>query len=178
MASEVPVERVERRAPLEWRLWPPGEATRAIVAEKMVQHLITCSPPIEKPEAIEHAKRIEQEAFRTATETQQQNGDSARDTSMLQVRAYAKHASQLLLDTLKAHRSQGKTFIHYSTAVVFLKTISWLSSILGFRVQGRHECTIEDTFTFLVSEHLQSLQSTSRNFLLRSGCNILLARLV
>lgn len=102
MAVAVPAE---RRSTLEWRLWPPSESTRDVVAEKMVQHLVTCTPPIEKPEAVEVAKRIEQEAFTMAA--QQQNGDTSADAAMVQVRAYAHRASQLLLDTLKAHRVKG-----------------------------------------------------------------------
>ncbi|CAM6101044.1 unnamed protein product [Calypogeia fissa] len=98
----------EVKPAFEWRLWPPSEDTRAVVADKMVQHLMTCTPPIEKQEAVDRAKRIEQEAYTAAS--QKQNGDSSADTSMAQVRTYARHASGLLLDFLKAHRVKDTFF--------------------------------------------------------------------
>ncbi|KAG6543537.1 hypothetical protein Mapa_015031 [Marchantia paleacea] len=86
---------------VSFRLWPPSDSTRALLVEKMATNLASISffsmkyGRIDKAEAAQHAKRIEEEAFVVA---QQQECESDSAT----VQMYAKQASRLMLEALKA----------------------------------------------------------------------------
>ncbi|OAE25503.1 hypothetical protein AXG93_1543s1190 [Marchantia polymorpha subsp. ruderalis] len=86
---------------VSFRLWPPSDSTRALLVEKMATNLASISffsvkyGRIDKAEAAQQAKRIEEEAFVVA---QQQECESDSAT----VQMYAKQASRLMLEALKA----------------------------------------------------------------------------
>lgn len=90
-----------------FKLWPPSQGTREAVRQKMALKLSSACfesqsfARIELADAQEHSRAIEEAAFGAA-----QEADSGGDkTGSAVVMVYAKHASKLMLETL---RSQGR----------------------------------------------------------------------
>lgn len=94
-------------AVVKWRLWPPSDVTRATLVERMATNLTSVSffsqkyGRIEASEAGKHAKRIEEEAF-VAAQKEADNGVEGIGTGIVQF--YAKHASHLMLQTLRSKK--------------------------------------------------------------------------
>ena len=90
-----------------FKLWPPSQGTREAVRQKMALKLSSACfesqsfARIELSDAQEHAKSIEEAAFGAAQEADRR-GDKAGSAVVM---VYAKHASKLMLETL---RSQGR----------------------------------------------------------------------
>lgn len=90
-----------------FKLWPPSQGTREAVRQKMALKLSSACfesqsfARIELGDAQEHAKAIEEAAFGAAQEADR-GGDKAGSAVVM---VYAKHASKLMLETL---RSQGR----------------------------------------------------------------------
>ncbi|KAG0624418.1 hypothetical protein M758_3G246100 [Ceratodon purpureus] len=90
-----------------FKLWPPSQGTREAVRQKMALKLSSACfesqsfARIELGDAQEHAKTIEEAAFEAAQEADR-SGDKVGSAVVM---VYAKHASKLMLETL---RSQGR----------------------------------------------------------------------
>lgn len=90
-----------------FKLWPPSQGTREAVRQKMALKLSSACfesqsfARIELADAQEHAKAIEEAAFGAAQEADRR-GEKTGSTVVM---VYAKHASKLMLETL---RSQGR----------------------------------------------------------------------
>lgn len=90
-----------------FRLWPPSEATRVAVVAKMFVKLSSACFESQKygriglAEAQSHAKRIEEAAFSAAQEAD----NSGEDGGSIVILVYAKHASQLMLETLRLQKN-------------------------------------------------------------------------
>jgi len=93
--------------PQVFKLWPPSQGTREAVRQKMALKLSSACfesqsfARIELADAQEHAKVIEEAAFSAAQEADRKE----EKTGSAVVMVYAKHASKLMLETL---RSQGR----------------------------------------------------------------------
>lgn len=98
---------VELGDAVKWRLWPPSDGTRATLVERMATNLASVSffsqkyGRIEASEADKHAKRIEEAAF-VAAQKEADNGVEGIGTGIVQF--YAKHASHLMLQTLRSKK--------------------------------------------------------------------------
>ncbi|XP_024388986.1 RAN GTPase-activating protein 2 [Physcomitrium patens] len=90
-----------------FKLWPPSQGTREAVRQKMALKLSSACfesqsfARIELADAQEHARLIEEAAFGAAQEADRV-GDKAGSAVVM---VYAKHASKLMLETL---RTQGR----------------------------------------------------------------------
>lgn len=90
-----------------FKLWPPSENTRATLVERMSSNLCSVSfasdryVPLRPEEASEQAKRIEAEAFLFA---EKEAGDHNGGSDSIIVQMYAKRASLLMLEAIKAKR--------------------------------------------------------------------------
>lgn len=118
---------------VSFRLWPPSDSTRALLVEKMATNLASISffslkyGRIDKGEASKHAKRIEEEAFVVAQQQECQS-DSAT------VQMYAKQASRLMLEALKAAGKRGNLSVNHRRAV----TRSNEQIMFQFRIRAWH----------------------------------------
>jgi Ran GTPase-activating protein 1 len=98
---------VELGDAVKWRLWPPSDVTRAALVERMATNLASVSffsqkyGRIEASEAGKHAKKIEEAAF-VAAQKEADNGVEGIGTGIVQF--YAKHASHLMLQTLRSKK--------------------------------------------------------------------------
>ncbi|KAL2324372.1 hypothetical protein Fmac_023430 [Flemingia macrophylla] len=90
--------------PFSIKLWPPSQNTRQTLVERMTNNLTTKSlftqkyGTLDKEEAEENAKRIEDVAFTTANLHYEKEPDGDGGSA---VQLYAKECSKLLLDVLK-----------------------------------------------------------------------------
>ncbi|KAK7280167.1 hypothetical protein RJT34_25229 [Clitoria ternatea] len=90
--------------PFSIKLWPPSQNTRQTLVERMTSNLTTKSlftqkyGTLDKEEAEENAKRIEDVAFITANLHYEKEPDGDGGSA---VQLYAKECSKLLLDVLK-----------------------------------------------------------------------------
>ncbi|XP_057732988.1 RAN GTPase-activating protein 2 [Arachis stenosperma] len=90
--------------PFSIKLWPPSQNTRQTLVERMANNLTTKSVftqrygNLDKEEAQESAKRIEDVAFATANQHYEQEPDGDGGSA---VQLYAKECSKLLLEVLK-----------------------------------------------------------------------------
>jgi Ran GTPase-activating protein 1 len=90
-----------------FKLWPPSQGTREAVRQKMALKLSSACfesqsfARIELADAQEHAKTIEEAAFGAAQEADRRGEKTGSAVVMI----YAKHASKVMLETL---RSQGR----------------------------------------------------------------------
>ncbi|KAI3465305.1 hypothetical protein Pfo_021968 [Paulownia fortunei] len=84
-------------------IWPPTERTRDAVRNRLIETLSTPSilskryGTITREEAIDVAKRIEEEAFEAAG-----NAESTVDDGIEILQVYSKEISRRMLDTMKA----------------------------------------------------------------------------
>ncbi|KAI4317783.1 hypothetical protein L6164_025625 [Bauhinia variegata] len=98
------------RRPFSIKLWPPSQNTRQMLVERMTNNLTSKSiftqkyGALDREEAEENAKRIEDVAFATASEHYEKEPDGDGGSA---VQLYAKECSKLLLDVLK--KGSGKT---------------------------------------------------------------------
>lgn len=95
--------------PFSIKLWPPSLNTRQTLVERMTNNLTTKSiftqkyGALDKEEAEENAKRIEDAAFATANLHYEKEPDGDGGSAVQQ---YAKECSKLLLDVLKRGPSE------------------------------------------------------------------------
>jgi Ran GTPase-activating protein 1 len=95
--------------PFSIKLWPPSQNTRQTLVEKLTNNLTTKSiftqkyETLDKEEAAENAKKIEDTAFATANLHYENEPDGDGGSA---VQLYAKECSKLLLEVLK--RGPGK----------------------------------------------------------------------
>ncbi|KAI4345600.1 hypothetical protein L6164_012706 [Bauhinia variegata] len=93
-----------QRRPFSIKLWPPSQNTRQMLVERITNNLTSNSiftqkyGALEREEAEENAKRIEDVAFATASEHYEKEPDGDGGSA---VQLYAKECSKLLLDVLK-----------------------------------------------------------------------------
>ena len=93
----------QRRA-FSIKLWPPSESTRQVLVQRLTNNLTSNSiftqkyGALEKEEAEENAKKIEDVAFNTANEQYDREPDGDGGAA---VQLYAKECSKLLLEILK-----------------------------------------------------------------------------
>ncbi|KAG4394995.1 hypothetical protein AAZX31_20G131100 [Glycine max] len=93
-----------QKRPFSIKLWPPSQNTRQTLVERMTNNLTTKSlftqkyGTLDKEEAEENAKRIEDVAFATANLHYEKEPDGDGGSA---VQLYAKECSKLLLDVLK-----------------------------------------------------------------------------
>lgn len=93
-----------QRRPFSIKLWPPSQNTRHMLVERMTNNLTTKSiftqkyGSLNKEEAEENARRIEDMAFATANLQYEKEPDGDGGSA---VQLYAKECSKLLLDVLK-----------------------------------------------------------------------------
>ena len=86
------------------KLWPPSQSTRLMLVERMTKNLSTESifsrkhGLLNKEEASENAKRIEEECFAAANEHFEKEPDGDGSAA---VQFYAKETSKLMLEVLK-----------------------------------------------------------------------------
>ncbi|KAJ7980085.1 RAN GTPase activating protein 2 [Quillaja saponaria] len=97
------------RRPFSIKLWPPSQNTRQMLVERITNNLTTKSiftqkyGILDKEEAEENAKRIEDVAFATANQHYEKEPDGDGGSA---VQLYAKECSRLLLDVLKRELSK------------------------------------------------------------------------
>ncbi|KAK7355816.1 hypothetical protein VNO80_15078 [Phaseolus coccineus] len=103
LAMDSSVQTYQHR-PLTIKLWPPSQSTRIMLVERMTKNLTTPSifsrkyGLLSKEEAEEDAKRIEDDAFATATQHFEKEPDGDGSSA---VQIYAKESSKLMLEVLK-----------------------------------------------------------------------------
>ncbi|XWS54011.1 hypothetical protein CRYUN_Cryun10bG0051200 [Craigia yunnanensis] len=93
-----------QRRPFSIKLWPPSESTRQVLVQRLTNNLTSNSiftqkyGTLEKEEAEENAKKIEDVAFNTANEQYDREPDGDGGAA---VQLYAKECSKLLLEVFK-----------------------------------------------------------------------------
>lgn len=93
-----------QRRPFSIKLWPPSESTRQVLVQRLTNNLTSNSiftqkyGALDKEEAEENAKKIEDVAFNTANEQYDREPDGDGGAA---VQLYAKECSKLLLEVLK-----------------------------------------------------------------------------
>ncbi|XVF63177.1 hypothetical protein PTKIN_Ptkin09bG0067300 [Pterospermum kingtungense] len=93
-----------QRRPFSIKLWPPSESTRQVLVQRLTNNLTSNSiftqkyGALNKEEAEENAKKIEDIAFNIAHEQYDREPDGDGGAA---VQLYAKECSKLLLDVLK-----------------------------------------------------------------------------
>lgn len=93
-----------QQRPLSVKLWPPTQSTRLMLVERMTKNLITPSVLsrkyglLNKEEAEEDARKIEESAFAVATQLYEKEPDGDGSSA---VRLYAKESSKLMLEVIK-----------------------------------------------------------------------------
>ena len=114
------------------KLWPPSQSTRLMLVERMSKNFITPSfisrkyGLLNKEEAEEAAKKIEEMAFAAANQHHEKEPDGDGSSA---VQIYAKESSRLMLEVLKRgpktqEDEEVKTVDEASAAVVNLFDIS------------------------------------------------------
>ncbi|OMP08695.1 Leucine-rich repeat, ribonuclease inhibitor subtype [Corchorus olitorius] len=93
-----------QRRPFSIKLWPPSESTRQVLVQRLTNNLTSNSiftqkyGALNKEDAEENAKKIEDVAFNTANEQYDREPDGDGGAA---VQLYAKECSKLLLEVLK-----------------------------------------------------------------------------
>uniref|UniRef100_A0A5B7CBM5 Putative RAN GTPase-activating protein 2 isoform X1 n=1 Tax=Davidia involucrata TaxID=16924 RepID=A0A5B7CBM5_DAVIN len=93
-----------QRRPFSIKLWPPSQNTRLMLVERMTNNLSNQSiftqkyGSLNKEEAAENAKQIEDAAFVTANQHYEKEPDGDGSSA---VQLYAKECSKLILEVLK-----------------------------------------------------------------------------
>ncbi|XP_059649951.1 RAN GTPase-activating protein 2 [Cornus florida] len=93
-----------QRRPFSIKLWPPSQNTRLMLVERMTNNLSSPSiftekyGSLNKEEAAEDAKEIEDAAFATANQHYEKEPDGDGSSA---VQLYAKECSKLILEVLK-----------------------------------------------------------------------------
>ncbi|XVE81562.1 hypothetical protein DITRI_Ditri15bG0074800 [Diplodiscus trichospermus] len=93
-----------QRRPFSIKLWPPSESTRQVLVQRLTSNLTSNSiftqkyGALNREEAEENAKTIEDVAFNTASEQYDREPDGDGGAA---VQLYAKECSKLLLEVLK-----------------------------------------------------------------------------
>lgn len=106
-ATAISTESTGKYTSSSFSIWPPTERTRDAVRNRLIETLSTPSilskryGTISREEAVEAAKRIEEEAYEAAGQATDNNDDGIQ---ILQV--YSKEISKRMLDTVKAKSGQ------------------------------------------------------------------------
>lgn len=107
----IAMELNSQNRPFSIKLWPPSQNTRQTLVDKMITNLTTRSiftqkyATLNREEAEENAKRIEDVAFATANLHYEREPDGDGGSA---VQLYAKECSKLLLDVLKREPSKNR----------------------------------------------------------------------
>lgn len=138
-----------KQRPFSIKLWPPSQNTRQTLVERMTNNLTTKSlftqkyGTLDKEEAEENAKRIEDVAFATANLHYEKEPDGDGGSA---VQLYAKECSKLLLDVLK----RGPTKKDNEEVVTSVKTTAPQESVFDISKGQR---------AFIEAEEVQQLLS-------------------
>lgn len=138
-----------KQRPFSIKLWPPSQNTRQTLVERMTNNLTTKSlftqkyGTLDKEEAEENAKRIEDVAFATANLHYEKEPDGDGGSA---VQLYAKECSKLLLDVLK----RGPTKKDNEEVVTSVKTTAPQESVFDISKGQR---------AFIEAEEAQELLS-------------------
>ncbi|KAJ4969572.1 hypothetical protein NE237_016273 [Protea cynaroides] len=93
-----------QQRPISIKLWPPSQSTRVMLVERMTKNLSTPSifsrkhGLLNKEEAEENAREIEEVAFATANQHHENEPDGDGSSA---VQLYAKESSRLMVEVLK-----------------------------------------------------------------------------